>query len=153
MNSKFVLDVKGIDIPTPEEVIKKIKDFEKQDNQIELQRKVEFFKRANDCKIGEKIATIISKQLINKKNTLSISIDSWYINKKYALEYIELFVKPMFEEKGWKTYVTNTGYTGYSSTNNCGIGLWTQTWFGNKFEINPYQQSNNFIIILIESYE
>jgi len=143
---------KGINIPTPEEVIKKIKDFEKQDNQIEVEARVKFFKKANECQIGEKIATLISKQLKDKENSFYILISS-RVNKKNASEYIELVLKPMFEQQGWITTVIKSDFP----TDWCNlqyIAYWATSWFGNDFIIKDFsfEFSCNYIQILINSY-
>ena len=100
---------KGILIPTPEEILEKENALKQEKTKLEAVRQLHFIKKANDCKIGEKIANIISKQMvedINKSFRLHVSSN---INLTDAVKYIETIVKPIFKDFRWnlKTFPYN----------------------------------------------
>ena len=93
---------KGILIPSRDEFIEKYKRIRENE---EIREKADFINKANECKVGEKIATMILNVLKDDPHSEShrycISLGC-NIYSEYAQLFISTVVKPMFEEKGWK---------------------------------------------------
>ena len=89
-----------LNIPNPEEFRKNQDAKELAHQQLIKNRQLDFIKKANDSQVGEEIAKIISQQLKVGDTLFNFHIGS-SIDLDDVVNFIEIIVKPMFEEAHW----------------------------------------------------
>jgi len=146
-----------INIPNPEEIRKNRAAKELARQQLLKNHKLDFIKKANNSQVGEEIAKIISQQLKVGDTCFNFHIGS-SIDLDDVVNFIEICVKPMFEEARWDLKVAKSGY---GVTDKC-IAHWNKeftvnfkspNWINEVFRVRKngagQTLSDHFISIIL----